>query len=122
MNFFRVAFLWFIYHFRPLKSQKHLMGSFLPMIGKSPYVCPLIANHLIPGQRINPGEELVYDDQAYIVYQQANLGSPCLSFDVIPESDGAPDFPLQVYGVAGSQASKANHNNIIVFKVRVWRN
>ena len=69
------------------------------------------------GQRIDPGEELVMDDQAYIVYHQANLGSPCLSFDVVTETDSGGEFPLQVYGVAGTQAAKANNNNIIVFKV-----
>jgi ribosome assembly protein RRB1 len=77
----------------------------------------LTCDILFLGQRINPGEELVYDDQAYIVYQQSNLGAPCLSFDVIPESDVGADFPLQVYGVAGTQAAKVNDNNIIVFKV-----
>jgi hypothetical protein len=60
------------------------------------------------------------DDQAYIVYHQANLGSPCLSFDVMPENDANVDYPLQIYGVAGTQAAKANHNNIIVFKVKVY--
>jgi len=69
------------------------------------------------GQRIDPGEELVMDDQAYIVYHQANLGSPCLSFDVVTETNSGGEFPLQVYGVAGTQAAKANNNNIIVFKV-----
>ena len=57
------------------------------------------------------------DDQAYIVYHQANLGSPCLSFDVVTETNSGGEFPLQVYGVAGTQAAKANNNNIIVFKV-----
>ena len=74
-------------------------------------------NSSLSGQRINPGEELVVDDQAYIVYHKANLGSPCLSFDVITQNVVGGEFPLQIYGVAGTQAAKAHHNNIVVFKV-----
>ena len=28
------------------------------------------------------------DEQAYIVYHQASLGPPCLSFDIIPDELG----------------------------------
>ena len=39
----------------------------------------------LPGGELGEGEELGYDSGAYIVYHQASLGPPCLSFDVIPE-------------------------------------
>ena len=50
---------------------------------------------------------------------QANLGPPCLSLDVIPDDLGndRTNYPLTLYGVAGSQAQKAGANSIIVFKM-----
>ena len=39
----------------------------------------------LPGGQLEEGEELGYDSGAYIVYHQASLGPPCLSFDMIPE-------------------------------------
>lgn len=46
-------------------------------------------------------------------------GTPCLSFDIIPDNLGASrdTFPHTCYLVAGTQASKKNQNNIIVMKV-----
>merc|ERR1712110_354627 len=64
----------------------------------------------IPGkEELEEGEELVMDDQAYTIYHQASLGPPCLSFDIIPDhlgNDRADSFPMTIYGVAGTQATK----------------
>jgi len=57
------------------------------------------------------------DEQAYVVYHQAHLGPPCLSFDLIPEENSSDEYPLTVYGVAGTQATKASGNSIITFKM-----
>jgi len=70
----------------------------------------------LPGGELEEGDELGCDDEAYIVYHQASLGPPCLSFDIIPQ-DGKFEFPLSVSCVAGTQAAKVTANNIIVFRM-----
>jgi len=70
----------------------------------------------LPGGELGEGEELGYDSGAYIVYHQASLGPPCLSFDVIPEL-GKFEFPMSLTCVAGTQAAKVTANNIVVFRM-----
>jgi len=70
----------------------------------------------LPGERIEEGEELTIDENAYIVYHQASLGPPCLSFEIIPDQCKF-DFPLSVTAVAGTQAAKVTANSIIVFRM-----
>jgi len=70
----------------------------------------------LPGVELEEGEELEIDEGAYVVYHQASLGPPCLSFDTIPEQT-KPDFPLSVTAVAGTQANKVLANSIIVFRM-----
>ena len=66
------------------------------------------------------------DEGSYIIYHQASLGPPCLSFDIIPDDQGENrgqngDFPLTSYGVAGTQASKSSANSIILYKMfNLW--
>jgi len=70
----------------------------------------------LPGDKIDEGEELEVDENAYILYHQASLGPPCLSFDIIHDQCKF-DFPLSVTGVAGTQAAKVTANSIIVFRM-----
>ncbi|KAK3750946.1 hypothetical protein QZH41_015025 [Actinostola sp. cb2023] len=72
-------------------------------------------------------EELTYDSSAYKMYHashsfqlpQAQTSSPCLSFDIIPDSLGESrtEFPMTAYIVAGTQAAAGQQNHIIVMKM-----
>jgi len=70
----------------------------------------------VPGDKLEEGQTLEVDENAYILYHQCSLGPPCLSFDVIEDQVKA-DFPLSVTCVAGTQAAKVTANNIIVFRM-----
>ncbi|KRT83281.1 hypothetical protein AMK59_3658 [Oryctes borbonicus] len=73
----------------------------------------------LPGKPLAEGEELVCDQTAYVMLHQAQTGAPCLSFDIIKDNLGnnRESFPLTAYIVAGTQASQAHTNNIIVIKL-----
>lgn len=73
----------------------------------------------LPGQALQKGEELVVDKSAYKLLHHAQSGAPCLSFDVIPDDLGnsRESYPLSMYIVAGTQAAKANVNNLLVMKM-----
>jgi len=70
----------------------------------------------LPGNKLEEGEELEIDENAYVLYHQASLGPPCLSFDIIADQCKA-DFPLSVTAVAGTQAAKVTANAILVFRM-----
>lgn len=70
----------------------------------------------LPGTRLEAGEELEIDENAYVLYHQASLGPPCLSFDIIADQTKA-DFPMSVTAVAGTQAAKVTANAILVFRM-----
>jgi len=70
----------------------------------------------LPGDKVEDGEELQVDENAYILYHQASLGPPCLSFDIIHDQCKY-DFPVSVTGVSGTQAAKVTANSIILFRM-----
>ncbi|XP_071815384.1 glutamate-rich WD repeat-containing protein 1-like [Apostichopus japonicus] len=74
----------------------------------------------VPGKsNVDEDTEMVQDDTAYVMYHQAQTGSPCLSFDIIKDQlgDNRSRFPLTTYIVAGTQADRAHLNSVIVMRM-----
>lgn len=71
-------------------------------------------------ERMDP-DEMEFDETAYIMYHKAESGYPCLSFDIIPDSntgaDRAVTYPQTVYLVAGTQAPQVHKNKLLVMKM-----
>ncbi|XP_041038294.1 glutamate-rich WD repeat-containing protein 1 [Carcharodon carcharias] len=77
----------------------------------------------LPGQPLADGEELVRDEAAYRLYQRAQSGAPCLSFDIIQDSLGTErtEYPMTLYLCAGTQADTAQANRLLVMKMHnLW--
>ncbi|CAH2091321.1 unnamed protein product [Euphydryas editha] len=73
----------------------------------------------LPDQPLKEDEHLICDQSAYVMLHQAQTGAPCLSFDIVPDNLGNDrhEFPMTTYLVAGTQASSAHLNNILVVKM-----
>ncbi|KAI5645503.1 WD domain, g-beta repeat domain-containing protein [Phthorimaea operculella] len=70
----------------------------------------------LPGQPLKEDEQLVCDQSAYVMLHQAQTGAPCLSFDIVTDNLGSnrDQFPMTAYLVAGTQASSAQLNNVLM--------
>lgn len=74
-------------------------------------------NFLAPLPPPNEGDELEYDESAYIMLHQAQSGAPCLSFDFVKSTKSSTEFPLNISIVAGTQALKSSKNYLIVMNM-----
>lgn len=73
----------------------------------------------IPGKhKLEKGEELVRDESAYTIYHEFQTGSPCLSFDIIPDDldRSTSSYPATVFLAAGTN-SQAGKDHMIVLKL-----
>lgn len=63
--------------------------------------------------------KLEYSNKAYDSFFQLRTEYPCLSFDIIHDSEGAnrTKYPLTMYAVCGSQADEKNKNQLYVLKI-----
>lgn len=72
----------------------------------------------LPGKPMEEGEELTFDKSAYTMYHSATTGSPCLSFDIIPDDDSQiqTEFPFNCDIVCGTQ-SHGKPNLLLLMKM-----
>ncbi|XP_077973046.1 glutamate-rich WD repeat-containing protein 1-like [Styela clava] len=77
-----------------------------------------VSDVYLPGESINEDEQLVHDETSYVVYHEAQTGSPCLSFDIIQDElgDNRNGFPITSYVVCGTQSTQ-RPNHVIVMKM-----
>ncbi|KAJ1625522.1 WD40-repeat-containing domain protein [Pavlovales sp. CCMP2436] len=73
-----------------------------------------------PGvDKLEEGEELEFDPSAYDVMHQFHTDWPCLTFAVVPDElgSGRTKGPFSAVIVAGTQASQASENKLLVMKL-----
>ncbi|CAM6021978.1 unnamed protein product, partial [Sphagnum balticum] len=65
------------------------------------------------------GEELQFDPTAYDCLHAFHLGWPCLSFDIMRDSQGVlrTDFPHSLFCVSGTQADQPANNAVAVVRL-----
>ncbi|XP_077577535.1 glutamate-rich WD repeat-containing protein 1 [Stigmatopora nigra] len=77
-------------------------------------------NVYVPGiEPLKPGEHLEMDQSAYRMYHECQTGAPCLSFDVVTDTDGdgREEFPLSMLLCAGTQTDSAMANRLLVMRM-----
>lgn len=74
----------------------------------------------IPGTHVLAKDEILEpDDSVYIMRHSMDVTWSCLSFDVLRDSlgDERQRYPATAYVVAGTQAARADQNELSVFKM-----
>lgn len=74
----------------------------------------------IPGTHVLGKDEILEpDDSVYIMRHSMDVTWSCLSFDVLRDSlgDERQRYPATAYVVAGTQAARADQNELSVFKM-----
>jgi len=67
---------------------------------------------------LEKGERLVCDKSVYKVYHHFGTASPCLSFDIIQNSNNtSDDYPATVYAVGGTQSDNTGKTHIVTMKL-----
>lgn len=72
----------------------------------------------LPGDALEPGQQLEPDQSAYEMLHRLNVTWPCLSFDFLKDHLGSDrqKYPHTAYFAAGTQADTAKNNELMVMK------